>query len=694
MEDRSEMAEDSDAPTEGRRSGGGKKSRLGSVASREHQDFVSRVQERFTFYLGQLQDPWMRMVRWSRLYLADRDDSRAEDEKWRAQVFVPEPTAQVDSWVANMHDILLSADPPVQPEGVGEEDYEPARKIQSLIEVTLRRNRFRGRLLPSTLRMSAIQGLEWLKVRWEERVQKVSTFTDKAAWQDFQAQLADGLTKLNITDPTGFHDYTTDPEAFGVWREMVNSSQQARIPELPTQVKDTVVYRGPVFDRIPMSEMFFDPLIENIQRQTLVLHRMVVSQSWVKKQVKEGVFDAEAVEFCNGSKGALKDLLDTDRQINDILGYPSSSEDDPYYRGAAEIWEVFQPDHEYAKYTVIMNRRGVVNKTIDRLPHTSGLLPFVPVRMRVFPGRLPGLSLLQAPESLFYELNSLRGLRLDRTTLETLPVFKKLRQAGMPEMRRKLVPGGMVDVDRMEALEQLISFSQTNAFQDLHQIGQDIANASGVNDPVKGAAATVGRVSASEANGRMTQALARIKTDALGVEEDLSALIPLALHLYHQKGDQELRVKITGSPDPLAVSKQELVEALEMDYRFRGATNVLDKAMQVQQMDGLVKSNVDILTQPERREVLKLAFESLGLKGLDRVFTETGDKLYQTTYELQSFQAESQLQDLKNAKMAAQVQVPGSVPPEMAQMLEAQGGGAAPPPESPSTPAAEGQAPA
>ncbi len=187
---------------------------------------------------------------------------------------------------------------------------------------------------------------------------------------------------------------------------------------------------------------------------------------------------------------------------------------------------------------------------------------------------------------------------------------------------------------------------------------------------LRGAPSTIGRVSATEAQGRTSQAQIRMKLRALLSEQEWNAMIPQVLGLWLEFGYAEDRARVAGE-DPLAgISMGDLAHALEMDFKFRGATTAINRAEQAQQLIGAYQQFREDLTVKERRALMQSALEAVGVKGVQRFVSPEG------TADL------TEMEQMQKA-MAMGMPPPGAVPPPGAGGPPQLPPGEAPPEEGP-----------
>jgi len=233
---------------------------------------------------------------------------------------------------------------------------------------------------------------------------------------------------------------------------------------------------------------------------------------------------------------------------------------------------------------------------------------------------------------------------------------------------------------------------------------------------VQGQQATVGRVSATEAQGRLQQALVRHKKKAERIEEEESDIWDQVFYNAYQMYPQtdpelvELRRQIVGEDeqDPLGspeFTPDTFAEDLAKTVKFRGATTRLNKELQAQQlkdfmamMTQVVAASpvpVPIMSPDELRNLGRRIYEVLSDKGAPEVFTEAGDAAVGKAVEAHLINAESapiaaqgQLLQMQGQVMQLQMQLQQlmnpQVDPATGQPVEALppegGNGAAPEP--------------
>lgn len=626
---------------------------VGYVGEEAHDNLVKEQIEIEQFYAGQLQTTWRNWVRWKRMYLADRDDKRKPHEKWRSNTVVPHAYSGTETAVAALSEVFLSTDPPIQTEGVGVEDEERARKIERLFAYALERNAWPLNL-DIQLRDVKIQGTAAWKVTHTHRSTKVRLHSSPEQDKAFDLAIDDAV-KAGAPNPP-----LDDPIAFEEWRNLVNTARVGNVPPMPGepggfQEKEIIQYRGPSYDRVSLFDLRFDPLIENVQDQPVIMQRVVKPLRWLMARTGPGAdrkYDPRQVEAGVG-KGAQERFSDSQKQIAGYLGLSNFDGKDPIYKDAVELLEVWRPGMD-APYLVILNRTAIINKRPDVYPYWHGMQPYVFLRNVPLAGAALGMSDFQQVEKLVHEMWTMHDLLLDATLLAVLPMFTKLREVALPDAQRQLRPGSMLEMSHPDGIKALTKFDPglQHAFSAISSLKETHDETRATQPNVRGAASTIGRVSATESQGRLQQALQRQKQHVLRMEGEMAPLAMMSLFLWHQFEQGEMTLRVGGDElreDPFAkYDTKDFLWALNMDFRFRGATKALNRELSAQQLkDVLVTgANLRVLLPAEVRTLLKKVYEILGHKGTAAIFTQAGDQALKM--------ASQQQQDAQAAASAAQ----------------------------------------
>jgi len=402
----------------------------------------------------------------------------------------------------------------------------------------------------------------------------------------------------------------------------------------------------------------------------------VKPKSWLEQQVAEGRYDAAAVAYAmQGWDGMVKEQEEVELATKMGVVTDAQSASDPYYTkgGAVELLETWQPGAMYP-YALVLNQKAVINLKPEEMPFLHGEVAIRAARATVVPGHFYGVSDLRPSRDIFWEKRKLRNMRVDAVTLNVLPAFTKLREVGLPEMMHKVRPGALIPVSRPDAIQSLIRDPLPGeAYQEPREMDADIADAMGVYSSTKGAPATIGRVTGTEFQGRENRAQIRVKLDSTFFEEDLYPINRQMVALYAQFGDDPLITKIGGVPNPmLTISRAQLIEAMEQQWRFRGPNKAINRDMQVQQLLMWVKTFGSVLTPAEMRLAARLVLDLEDIRGASDLVSDEG-----TQQKTQEYEAAQQAQAAQQGAATGQANAAQETAPATANEREqgAMGGG-------------------
>jgi len=601
---------------------------LGGYKDPKHAEALQDIIQWERWTRDSLSEPYREMLEHWRLYLSKRKDHRKTWEKtWRALTLQPYPFLIVEGNAYAVSDILNSADPLVQAEGIGDEDVSIARKVERLMDLTLRMNQWRLRT-ENIVREFTIQGTAAIKVTWRHDVSKVSDSTpdSERAFESTRQAFAD----LGV-------DLPDDPDEYEKVRGQAQGDLQVELPQHPARMyKEVTTFRGPSFDRVSMFDLRFDPLVEKWSDQRRIIQRIVKTKKWVLDHTGEGAefpFDPEQVKYSidagisdGNSQGGFNEWQ---LEVANMLGLGQVATGYPNRMGErelVEIFEVWDQDDDEAPYKVVLNRHGIINKDPGGSPYGHGECPVSLLRNIPVPGSALGMSSLKAPKSLFYELWTLRDLRVDAVTLATLPAMEKLNELGIPDATKALTPGGTVSVPRLGVLKKMdVGGPHPDIWREISEIKYEIDDVT-VNANVRGTPATVGRVSASESERRFSNALTKIKAAAVRFEEEIHVPLRQAMYLWYQNGDDETLLRATSGDEiqryGQSISREELSQALDMDFNFRGPSRIVNRDMLVQQLLQWFGTFGAMLKPSKQLSFARQTYEVMGLKNRNDVIPD------------------------------------------------------------------------
>jgi len=165
---------------------------IGNINDPKHDAFVSDIMAAEDAMRLALEDPFMEITEYWKLFLARLEDERLPDEDWRANVHVPYPYSGVETVGSSMVDIMLSSDPPIQVTRVHETEKEFARALEFLYDHVLSMSRW-PLTLDMTFRELLVQGSAAMKVVQVNRTSKVNLRASQKDEEVFKASVVEAV---------------------------------------------------------------------------------------------------------------------------------------------------------------------------------------------------------------------------------------------------------------------------------------------------------------------------------------------------------------------------------------------------------------------------------------------------------------------------------------------------------------------
>ena len=588
---------------------------IGNINDPKHDAFVSDIMAAEDAMRLALEDPFMEITEYWKLFLARLEDERLPDEDWRANVHVPYPYSGVETVGSSMVDIMLSSDPPIQVTRVHETEKEFARALEFLYDHVLSMSRW-PLTLDMTFRELLVQGSAAMKVVQVNRTSKVNLRASQKDEEVFKASVVEAVKN-------GAPPAPQEPALFERWRTDINLTNKFNviIPSTPVTGPRTIRrYTGPSIVRIPIWDLRFDPTIEDWHSQPYVAHRLLRTQDWVKSRAGTDPtfpFDPKQVDDClEGWDG--EEISTWQKEVATMMGIEYEKKSSPLTQNLVELLEVYQIDKQETPFAMVLNRKGVINKSMQH-PFSHAGLPVHLLRNVPIPFQAMGMSEYQQTKSLYIEIDTLRNLRIDAIMLAVLPVFLKAKSVGLPGLTQLLRPGLVMESDNPKGINKLIDMNiPSEVFREESEGKRDVDETHATESAMRGASATVGRVSATESERRYGRALVRTKGRIVRIETEMDEIPPQIAFLFHQFGDPADIAKITGAAGVIKqFPREKFLDALEMGVRFRGASKALNRDMQAQKLkDFLVTmgSQLNKLSLEEVRNVARRWLESMGEK--------------------------------------------------------------------------------
>jgi hypothetical protein len=659
----------------------------------------SETVELYEYYLKKLAPTWTRWVKHWRLYSAQRKATRPVRERWRSYVHVPYPFSGVQTSVGSFLDLIFSITPPIRPAGQGPDDIANEKKIERLFAYQMRKTDFQGEL-ELYLIECFVQGIAWRRSTWVDDIRQIFVHPSQEEMAQFEEAVVAAI-EAGMPLPPGFapspesqasglgapggamaqpgagEDADQMGDAFEEWRLMAIQNG-FQVPEPPTPGPQTIInYRGTGFKYVSAFDKVFDPAISRWEDQEMTFTRFVKPISWVKSKTDmdgkdankpfDGKLVAEALGEMHG-EGTAQGEVNVDsyqEEIFQMMGVSGMRGEEPHRKGDSrlvEIIEAYAPNTEFP-YRLILNRhKKPVNKT-KYGPYWHGESPDVVITNNRLPGLQVAMGEFVQPERLYYEMNTIRELRLDGVLLSVLPMFVRLREAGMVELAKKLIPGMIIEAARTDGISQLTNVDVPEAaYTEIDKIKQDIDETNATFPNVRGALSGSSSTTATETNRAFQNAMVRTTQRILRFEGQISKWIHHSLFNWYQFAKPIERIRVGGDPpiDPfITYRRKDFLAAIDMDFHFAGARTAVNTAEEVTALK-------DILTIGINAQIPSMNVDAI-FRRIVELAARNADPYILSPEQVQQKQQE--------AAEAAEAQTAGEPPPPPAPAPAPGGGG-------------------
>ena len=561
--------------------------------------------EYFEYYSSALKDQFDKAVKWWKMWMLISNGSYKPWEYWRNRVISAYPNTTIETSAAHIVTQILAQDPPVVPEsfiGTGREKME--KRIRQWFAYAFRKNSF-NREMELFIREMLIQSMSVRKNVLIQKVREILHFPSDAEAAAFDEGLTEVVTKMGVKPPEP-EDYETQDEfkeVFETFRQSVNA-QGARLPELPSGgLKRVAHYIGPGWKRISMFSFFYDPSQPIYDNDGYILEN-VVSKDWVRSRAGEHhdlPFDGALVdEILQGGASQRLGAGNTESMDSQgrntweakLAGSLSASSvaqmtsRNPGLKESCHILEHYKPGDKIP-YRVVLNGIACINKRKSN-PFIHGDTPFTIATNVNVPFNSSGISDLAPAESLFNEANTLRSLILDGVKLSVLPVFSRIKESGLTDLAKFIIPGIILDAPRTRgAIEQVSKIEPPlQAYRQMSDLRSEIEDATSTYPNARGGVGPQG-ITATQSERAFQGLTLRNQIKILRIESDMNNLPSQWLSIAKQFLTEEdlgelnksLIEDITGS-----YSINDFSQAIELDWVFKASRLASNKDMLLTQL--------------------------------------------------------------------------------------------------------------
>lgn len=405
-------------------------------------------------------------------------------------------------------------------------------------------------------------------------------------------------------------------------------------------------YEVPVMDapdlEIPnILDVYYNPIITDIDKQPCIIFRSVLSTEEIKKNPAYtytdplGKRNADKVEP-GGNRGL--DKYNSTAQFNTDLG----SAQQRLTEGMVDVYELIDKDR------IITIADGKERLILRDVKNPDGFIPAVKFVMEpnAIPNRFDGMCAGTNAMGLGKMYYQMWNQTLDNVKLTNNPMFLFAKGAGIDTRQLVAKPGGGVSVDTTG--EPLSNKIQPIVFPDIKQgaieiltkIEDEHKRATGANDLVQGSASneTLGQDQLAMANvsnrfdiiqRRFKQALADLGT----------MLIQMEISRLQSPDSEVLRI----FPQELRVQIYELLHNNFSDLKFnikvKGDTTVArNKQLESKRLTELFGMAQGFLTDREKRAMLRRIAERQGENNIDEIIMESNPVMEQQEAMMQQQQ--------------------------------------------------------
>lgn len=370
--------------------------------------------------------------------------------------------------------------------------------------------------------------------------------------------------------------------------------------------------KSPVAEPIDIADMFGDPESYNWS-DGYVIHRYW-KQLWELKKSK--------VKYAGLDK--LKDREDSSSDKDQMRQDRDSIQGIPYenHHDGIEILEQWKWVDGEIRVRVLADRTYVIRDDSNPLPLDE--FPFVPFFDQEVPFEKWGIGEIEPIMDLQDEENTTRNQRVDEKNLSIHNMWVVSKLAGIDYKNIYSKPGGIIlanDINGIKALEKQ-NITQ-NSIEELKLIKEDIRNATGVNDYVRGAETTNSTATevvskTQEANQRFSEKINNLEISLKKIGEWIVALDAAFL-------TTDIKVRITGENgmEEKPLSREDIKAGYDIDIET-GSSLPANPDLRRQQMVQMLQVVGPYLINPNgipdgMRELLRSIIQSYDFKNTDKI---------------------------------------------------------------------------
>lgn len=398
-------------------------------AETEHRQFRKHASEYYALYRG-----WTDFVDRNRVE-PDRDVvTRRAQKEWGAELFIPEAFRIVETIVPRM----LAHRPRMNPLPQDDVAVANVENMRRLISKQQEQIRYEVEL-QKVCKDGLIYGLGVQKVGWRKEYRTVR-----------------GI----------------GPSELQGWERPVKTSGER------------CVFDDPYAEWIDPFGFLWDPYAHSIRTCEYVIHRVYRSDAYVAKMVKLGYWRAQEndplcewtlEDLLKGTASNKEDEIQSERRQAEGYGKKEGP-------GRHEVWEF----HDGDRIVAVLDGDWPVMVGENHIP--DGSIGFQVFRPTIVGGRMVGIGEIEPIKDLQYEVNTLRGQRIDAGTMAlNRGYFFNESVVNADDLQIGPNIGVPVNGDPRDALWPMqVADVPQSAFQESAEIMSNIEGATGVADSISG----------------------------------------------------------------------------------------------------------------------------------------------------------------------------------------------------------------
>lgn len=554
----------------------------------------------------------------------------------RSNVHVPYVQSNIDTLVPKVVLAMLRTKPYVAaiPKDIINpgERLEKAKKMTRLLDYQCKRPLSFIKILAEIVKGCAIYGTQITKQTWD--------YKEKVIKQRVPAELMGG---------TGMY-------------------------EIQERLK--VVRDDPKITLVPLLDFFFDPAATEIADARYCIHRYWADMAELESfndQMEGRVYKnlnklKKSLEEHDSTEATPRQAEYRQEKMQDLMGQTATNNANKEIM----IWEYWTDD-----WVVKIANKEIVISCMPN-PFWHGEKPFTRWVLDILPNEFYGVGLVERVEQLQYELNTVRNQRIDNVSLVINKMFKILRGANIDVKQLQSRPGGFIEVDSSQDVEEIPMRSvDGSAYTEEGAIKMDIDFATGIHDPSRGSSGvrreTATTMTILDRAGNKRFEFMVVIGECLGMEDCFNQIIALnKQYIDHERllVAQEGLGMVDGAQID-HVSPMDLMG----DWEIIAAGSAVDpyansevKQANLINLYGLVAQRPDF----NHNELLREIFEAYHIPNVDRFFQNPMAMVQQMLMQQQAGQVPAQAPTPAGGTPEEQMMLM-----QLMQMMGGGGGGAA-----------------